>query len=107
MVKKPFILLFLYFLVLFQISFLPHFRFFWSFSGNNFFNLVFLVLLLINLLEKKEENFGILFAFFAGFLLDIFSESFIGFHVLLFVLISLFIKFFLKQYVQIGEQKIF
>lgn len=102
MVKKIIFLILLYFLVLMQSSFFPHFG---IFSGKSFFNLVFILVILINLFEKREGDFGILCAFWSGFFHDIFCERFIGPYLLIFLSFAIFIKFFLKQYVQLFEQR--
>jgi len=86
-----------YFLTLIQTSFLIHFNLGWQLG---FLPVLFLVIF-INFFEGPSENIGIPSAFLAGFFLDIFSENFIGFHILILLLVSLFIKFILKKYMQI------
>ena len=94
MVKKVLILFFsFYFLTLLQMSFFVHF---FSFLPN----FVLITLILINLLESQKSNLGIISALFGGFFLDIFSENFIGFYILISCSISLFIKYVLKTYVK-------
>jgi rod shape-determining protein MreD len=101
MVKKLISFFFLiYFLVLLQISFLPHFLGFDKLR-NWLLNPVLILVIIINFLEKTKENFGIWTAFFAGFLFDIFSENFIGFYILPFLSLPLFIKYFFKRHVQV------
>jgi rod shape-determining protein MreD len=71
-------------------------------------NLVLIVLILINLLEKPERKLGIAAAFLGGFYLDIFSLNlglFFGFYTLISLLISFSIKYILKKYVQIPAFK--
>ncbi len=93
--KNPFLLiLFLYFLALFQASFLVHFPL------GYFFNFVLVAIILISLFENPQRNFGLFCALSGGFFLDIFSEKFFGFWVLILVAISLFIKYILKQHVR-------
>lgn len=87
-----------YILTLIQTSFLAHFP---SFSV--FPNLTIIAVLLINLLEKKQGYYGLLSSLIGGFFLDIFSGSmFVGFYMIIFLFLSLFIKFILKSNVQIA-----
>jgi rod shape-determining protein MreD len=98
MVRKTIIsVLFLFFLAVFQTSFLIRFSFF-----GIVLNLVIIAVFLVNLLEKKENKLGVICAFLGGFFLDIFSLSgfFFGFYVLVCLIISFFIKFVFKRYVQ-------
>ena len=101
--KKILILIpFLYILTLFQTSFLIHFN---VFLGGGFFswtsNLVLISVILLTVFEKPEKNSGIFLGFCGGFFLDIFSENFIGFHILILVIIAFLIKFILRKYVRI------
>ncbi len=90
MIKYILCLFLFYFLVLFQTSFLLA-----------SFNLVFYTIIIWNLLEKKENNLGIFNALIAGFFLDVFSEKFIGFNILILVISALLIKQFIRSYVRI------
>jgi cell shape-determining protein MreD len=91
MIKKILILIMiLYFLILFQTSFLVHFPVF------NKIILILILVILINLFERPKDYFGIFSAFLAGFFLDIFSSKFIGYHILIFLSISIFLKFILS-----------
>jgi len=90
-----------YVLVLLQTSFLNHFGVFSGGFKDWAFNLILIAVILINLFEGPEENFGILSAFLGGFFLDIFSEHFIGFYVLILIGLALFIKLIFKRYVRI------
>ena len=97
MIKKILlIILFFYILTLLQTSFFVHF----SINGN-VFNIVILAVILINLFFSQEQLLGIFSAFIAGFFLDIFSENFIGFYILILLGLALFIQFVLKKYVRI------
>lgn len=87
--------LILYFLTIFQTSFLIHFKFL-----NQFPSLILILVFLLNLFEKKEKNSGFISAFLGGFFWDIFSHHFIGFHIILLVLFAIFIKFVLKKQFQ-------
>lgn len=102
MIKKViFLIFFLYLLILFQSSFLIHFRILGIVP-----NLVLITIIFINFFEAPERKLGIISAFLGGFYLDIFSSGFIwffGFFILISLLLSLFIKFVLKKYVQIPE----
>jgi len=94
--KKIIILFFcFYFLTLLQASFFPHF------SLGHLLNLVLIVVVLINLFEARKEKSGLFSAFFGGFFLDIFSENFIGFWILILLAISIFIKFVLRKHVRL------
>lgn len=99
MIKKIIILiLFFYFLILFQTSFLVHFN--WQGIVPNF---VLIALIFINLFEKPEKKLGIVAGFLGGFYLDIFSlsfQGFFGFYTLISLAISLFIKFILRKHVR-------
>lgn len=87
-------LIFLYFLVLFQTSFLSHFP-----VLGYVLNLALIVVFFWNLFESQEDYTGIFLAVGAGFFLDIFSNHFIGFNVLIFLVVALAIKFFVKKHV--------
>lgn len=93
--KYLILILFLYFLTLFQTSFSVYFN-----IQGYILNFVFLLVILINLFEGQKENFGLFSAFFGGFFLDIFSENFIGFWILILLGTSLFIKYIFKKYVR-------
>ena len=82
-----------YFLILLQTSFLVHFV-------STLPNLILIIVLLINLFEDKKENFGMIAAFTGGFFLDIFSENYLGFHIVILFLFSILIKLVLKNYLQ-------
>jgi len=92
------LILFFYFLTIFQTSFLVHFNIFGIIP-----NLVLITVIFINFFEKPEKKLGIVSGFLGGFYLDIFSISltgFFGFHILILVGISFFIKFVLRKHVQ-------
>ena len=82
-----------YFLTLLQTSFLVHLVPFLP-------NLILIIVLLINLFEDEKENFGMITAFIGGFFLDVFSENYIGFHIIILFLLSILIKLVLKNYLQ-------
>lgn len=92
--KNIFLIICFYFLTLLQSSFFPHFPF------GSWWNLVLVSVIIINLLEHPREKTGFLSAFFGGLLLDIFSEHFIGFWVLILLTLTIFIKFIFKKYVR-------
>lgn len=83
-----------YILTLFQTSFFPHLPL------GYFLNFVLIIVVLINLFEAPKGKLGLFSAFFGGFFLDIFSENFIGFWVLILLAISIFIKFIFKKHVR-------
>lgn len=93
MIKKIAIfILFFYLLISFQTSFFPHF--------SNFLpNTVLIAIILINLFVPLHSWFGVSAAFVGGFFLDIFSENFFGFWILILLIMSIFIKFVFKKYV--------
>lgn len=97
MIKKILILIFvLYFLIIFQTSFLVHFN-----VAGLTLNLATAFVIIWNFLESPKKKTGIILAFIGGFFLDIFSSHFIGFNVLILLTFSVFIKYFLKKYVRI------
>lgn len=101
MLKKFFfIILLFYVLTLLQGSFFPYFG-----INGYVLNFVLILTILINLFENSEEKFGIFSALIGGFFLDIFSGNFIGFHILILVGLSLFIKFILRNYVSLPVWK--
>lgn len=85
-----------YFLVLIQTSFLVHFTIFGTVP-----NIVLILVILWNLLEKRRSYFGLINAIIAGFFLDVFSNHFIGFYVLILVGLAISIKLIFKRYVRI------
>ena len=91
-------IIFLYGLTLFQSGFLPPFSFFLS-----SLNLILILAIILNLFEKEQKlfSFGIFFAFFGGFFLDVFSSSFFGKNIIILLGLAFFIKFVLKKYVRI------
>lgn len=91
-----FIIILFYFLTIFQTSFLIHF----SIKGI-VINLILVSIFLMNILETPKENSGIFAALMAGFFWDIFSENFIGFHILILILLALAIKTIFARYVRI------
>ncbi len=95
-----------YCLILLQVSFLAHFKLF----GINL-NFILISIILISIFEKPEGKLGIISAFLGGIYLDIFSinnhDLFFGIYTLISVIISLFIKFFLRKHVQIPVPKRF
>lgn len=94
MLKKfIFLILFFYFLILFQTSFLSRFFIFLP-------NLILVVIGLINFFEEQKSNSGIFAALVGGFFLDIFSEQFFGYYFLISFSLAFFIKFALKNYIQ-------
>jgi len=81
------IILFFYFLTLFQNSFVSHFAIFGVFP-----NLVLILFCLLSFFENSHRYFNIFLALTAGFFLDIFSNSFFGVSIFSFIIIYFFIK---------------
>ena len=93
------IIIFFYLLILLQISFLVHFD---ILSGKLInYGLVLIPVILIGLFTPQNQFYDLLAAFSAGFFLDIFLGSFIGFHILILMGLVIFVKFFLKKYTQV------
>lgn len=91
-IKTVFLLIGMYYLFIFESSYLPFFT---------FFSFLALLVLAINLLEEPQGRLGLITAFFFGLLLDIYSIHFIGLMALSFLLSSLLLKFILFKYVRI------
>lgn len=86
----------LYFLVLLETSFFIHFNIFkWIPTTLLLYTIIF------NIIESPKKYGGIYISFIAGFLLDIFSSNFIGYNILLFLAVSLLLKFVFSRYVRI------
>ena len=97
MLKKILIsIIVFYFLVLIQTSFLVHFTIFDAVP-----NIVLILIIIWNFLEKRRNYLGITNALIGGFFLDVFSSHFIGFYVLILVGLAIFIKLIFKRYVRI------
>ncbi|MDI6591798.1 MAG: hypothetical protein QME61_02610 [Patescibacteria group bacterium] len=95
--KIFFLIIFFYILVLFQTSFLIYFPFGWQFD----WIIILISIIFINLLERPKNYLGYLSAIIGGFFLDIFSKNFIGFHILILMSFTIFIKFILKKYISL------
>jgi len=103
MIKTSIFIIAIYFLVLFQASFMV----FFDIKGY-VLNLVLISVLFFNLLEGQRKISGLVLAIFGGFFLDIFSSglfgaNFIGFWVLVFFILSSLIKYFLKKHLALGR----
>lgn len=95
MIKKILILFFFfYFLTLFQNSFLVHFKIF-----NLIPNFILISVAAIAIKEKTKDNLGFFSAFIGGLFLDVFSQNFIGWNVLVLIGIVIAIKM-LKRYLR-------
>lgn len=86
-----------YLLVLFQTSFLSHF----NIHGYEP-NLILTAVILLSILERQKNFYSFWLASWGGFFLDIFSNDFIGFHIIILFLTSFFIKIILKKYVRVS-----
>lgn len=90
MIKYIISLFLLYFLVLFQTSFLV-----------DLFNLTFWVIIFWSFLEKKESDLAFFNALIGGFFLDIFSNNFIGFNIIILLTLTFLIKYLIRPHVKI------
>jgi len=100
MIKAILSIILFYFLTLIQVSFMPHLAIY-----GIVFNLVLFVIVIWNILESSDKYFGLYQAIIAGFFLDIFSSHFIGYNIIILLLIAFLLKFFLKRYVRIPLTK--
>lgn len=91
----------LYFLVLFQTSFLVHFAL-WGVVPN----LVMLLVIILSIYDKQDSYLGLYNAVIGGFFLDIFSNRIIGFNILILVILSILLKLIFNKYVRIPFKKI-
>ncbi|MFA5432013.1 MAG: hypothetical protein WC319_03965 [Candidatus Paceibacterota bacterium] len=82
----------MYYLFIFESSYLSFFT---------FFSFLLLFVLVVNLLEEPQGRLGLFSAFFFGLLLDIYSAHYIGLIALSFLISSLLLKFILFKYVRI------
>ncbi|MCX6738027.1 MAG: hypothetical protein NTY11_01240 [Candidatus Parcubacteria bacterium] len=76
-----------YFLAIFQVSYLTHFK-----IVGGLWNPVLIAVVFLNFFEKKEDKSGLIIGALGGFYLDLFSPYFLGF----FTLIGLGIAFLIK-----------
>lgn len=100
MAKNTSLFALFFLLALLQTSFFVHFRVFGIMP-----NFLLLAVLIVNIFESPRDLTGIYLALFAGFLWDIFSSEFIGYHILVLVCVAVLIKFVLFQYVRIPTFK--
>ena len=93
-----------YILVLLQTSFLVHFNIFGHVP-----NFILFLVIVLSISETPTPKFGVgagvWGAVFGGFFLDIFSSGPIGFQILIYTAISIFIKLILKKYLWINILK--
>lgn len=95
--KKIFISLILfYFLALLQTSFLVHFNILGIVP-----NYILVSVILWNLFERAKDSAGLFNGLIGGFFLDIFSNRFMGFYILILGAVAIFIKLVFKKYVRI------
>lgn len=90
----------LYFLTLFQTSFLVHFSLFGIIP-----NVVLIFIVLWNIFERGDSTMGIYNAVIGGLFLDIFSSRFIGFNILILLLLAFILKLISNKYVRIPFKK--
>jgi len=91
-VKTLFLVIAMYYLFIFESSYLPFFT---------CFSFIVLFVLAVNLLEEPQGRLGIISAFFLGLMIDIFSTHLIGLVALSLLFLSLLLKFILFKYVRI------
>ncbi len=97
MIKKVLIsIIILYFLALLETSFFVHFNLFKWIP-----NTLLLYIIIFNIFENPKKYGGIYASFIAGFFLDIFSSGFIGFHIIIYLAVALFLKFVFRHYVKV------
>lgn len=89
------LIIFFYFLTVFQTSFLVFFP-----IKNLIINFILVSVIVLNFLTN-DFWLGISSALIGGFFLDVFSENFFGFYILIFLAISLFSEFIFKKYVRL------
>jgi len=96
-IKKILIWTIVYFIFsLLQTSFLVHFGLL-----GKYLNLILISVIIYNLIENRNNLFGLSNAIIGGFFLDIFSSQFFGFYILILLTIAITIKFVFKEYVKI------
>lgn len=81
----------MYYLFMFEASFLPFFT---------FFSVSILLVLLVNIFETPGGRMGLFSAFFLGLMMDLYSAHWIGIWAISFLLFSLLLKFILSRYVR-------
>ena len=64
-------------------------------------NLILFSVIIWNIFEREDNKFGFYQALIGGFFLDIFSDRFIGFNILILVILVIIIKLFFRRYVRI------
>ncbi len=95
MLKKSVFLFFIFYIfILLETSFLPSFSIF-GFT----LDLIFLSVTTVNLFERTEGKLGFICAFIGGFFLDIFSSNFFGLNTAILLILAVFIKKIIRQYV--------
>ena len=87
-----------YILILLQTSFLVHF----NILGRTI-NLVLILIIFISLFEKEKNiiSLALFLALISGLLLDIFSNRYLGFNIVILSILVIFIKLIMKNYVRI------
>ena len=65
------------------------------------FNLIIIVVLLINIFEDPKERLGIVSAVIVGIIIDVYSSGYLGFMTLILFLSSIVLKYILSRYVRI------
>lgn len=98
MIKKILIsIIILYFLALLETSFFVHFNVFKWIP-----NILLIYVVIFNVIESPKKYGGSYVAVIAGFISDIFSSSFIGYNIIIFLATSLLLKFIFNRYVRVS-----
>jgi len=90
----------IYLLIIFQTSFLTHFK-----LCRYLPNLAIIFVVFFNFFERQEEKNGLIIAGACGFLLDIFSGKPLGFYTAILLIACLIIKVFVKKYLYLKLSK--
>jgi len=91
-IKTLVLMVIMYYLFIFELSYLPFFT---------CFSFLYLFVLVINVLEEPHGRLGTISAFILGLMIDIYSTHFIGLMAFSLLFISLLLKFMLFKYVRI------
>jgi hypothetical protein len=98
--KIVFIIFLLCLLALIQMGFLARL----DLIGNSwlrYFNIIIMFVVIFAFFERRKENASFTAAVFGGVLLDLYSENFFGFWVLILLTVVLLTKFVVRKYVRV------
>jgi hypothetical protein len=85
---------------IFQTTIAPHFWFF-DFPWFEWLNFITVPLAIFALFERRRNNLSWAAAILGGFILDVYSQRFFGFWIILLTVLTALIKFAVKKYVRI------